>query len=105
MDKFKFVVYVPVAQAEQVRAAIGSTGAGQIGNYSFCSFSSIGIARYQPGEGSNPAIGAVGKYEAVNEERIEVTCYKNQLKEIIEKVRKAHPYEEVAYDVYPLHNI
>lgn len=98
----KIVVYVPEANADEVREAIGKAGGGKIGNYTFCSFSSKGTGRFLPQEGANPAIGEVGKLEQVIEERIEVTCARDLAAEVIAVIKKVHPYEEVALDVYPL---
>ncbi|MEK7185736.1 MAG: YqfO family protein [Patescibacteria group bacterium] len=98
----KIVVFVPLDFADKVRQAMGDAGAGRIGKYSHCTFSSIGFGRYKPLEGANPAIGEVGKLEKVEEERIETVCPKNKAKEVIEAIKKTHPYEEVALDIYPL---
>ncbi len=105
MKTFKLIVFVPTTHTDQVRIAMGEAGGGKIGNYTFCSFSSKGMGRFRPETGANPAIGQVGKYEQVEEERIEVLCTSENVKNIIEALKKAHPYEEVAYDVYPLENI
>lgn len=102
MEQVKIVIYTPLSHADTVRKALGEAGAGRIGNYDYCSFSSRGIGRFLPTEGANPAIGAVGQLEAVEEERIEVICPKDIAKDVIEKVRAVHPYEEMAYDVYQL---
>jgi len=98
----KIVVFVPLANADAVREAVGIVGAGKIGNYTFCSFSSRGVGRFKPGEGSHPAIGSVDKLESVEEERIEFVCDRDKVKEVIVEIKKVHPYEEVALDVYPL---
>ena len=103
--KVKLVVYVPIAAADRVRQAIGRAGAGQIGKYSLCSFSSRGQGRFLPLAGAKPAIGQVGQIEVVEEERIEVTCEEDLLTKVIKAMKDAHPYEEVAYDVYQLSNI
>ncbi len=100
--KYKLVVYVPVENADEVRAAIGSGGGGKIGNYTNCSFSSRGTGRFKPGEGANPHIGEVGKDESVEEERIEVTLDHQIVGNVIAAMKRAHPYDEVAYDLYPL---
>ena len=102
--KVKVVVYVPVQNADVVRDAMAAAGAGKIGNYSSCSFSVIGKGRFLPLDGANPTIGTVGKLEEVEEERIEITCEKETLTDILEAMKAAHPYEEVAYDVYDLAN-
>lgn len=101
----KIVVYVPEANADSLREAIGKSGAGKIGNYTFCSFSSKGTGRFLPGDGANPAIGEIGKLESVEEERIEVTCSRELAREVIAAIKSVHPYEEVALDVYPLEEI
>lgn len=100
----KIVVYVPNDHAEQVRLALGKAGAGYIGNYSHCSFSAEGIGRFLPEEGTNPYIGKKGELEAVAEVRIETVVPESLLKKALTAMIKAHPYEEVAYDVYPVEN-
>ena len=101
----KFVVFVPISHADAVRQALGEAGAGKIGNYDFCSFSSRGTGRFRGNEKANPVIGKMGKYEAVEEEKIEVIMPRKILKSVIEKVKSVHPYEEVAFDIYPLETI
>lgn len=98
----KIVVYVPEAHADAVRFAMGKVGAGKMGNYSFCSFSVKGTGRFKPGKGAHPTIGKVGKIEQVLEERIETICERSKLKKVISAIKKVHPYEEVALDIYPL---
>lgn len=101
----KIVVYVPTKNADALRKAIGDIGAGTIGNYSHCSFSSKGTGRFFPKEGANPTIGEVGKLESVEEERIEVTCLKEKMNEVVKTIKENHPYEEVALDIYPILNL
>ncbi|HVZ10852.1 MAG TPA: YqfO family protein [Candidatus Paceibacterota bacterium] len=101
----KIVVFVPESHADVVRGAMGKAGAGKIGNYTFCSFSSKGIGRFKPEDGAHPAIGEVGKLESVQEERIEVVCDRNLLKDVVAAIKKVHPYEEVALDIYPLEEV
>ena len=102
---YKIVVYVPTSHADLVRKIMGETGAGKIGNYTFCSFSIPGIGRFKPEAGANPTIGTVGEFEEVEEERIEVVCDAVVVKEVISAMKTMHPYEEVAYDVYALENL
>jgi hypothetical protein len=103
MDKLvKIVVFVPVSHADTVREAMGKAGAGRIGNYSYCSFTTKGIGRFLPEAGATPVIGNVGQLEQVEEERIEVTCKKKHLSQIITAIKAVHPYEEVVIDLYPL---
>ncbi len=98
----KLVVFVPLSHADVIRQALGEAGAGKIGNYDFCSFSSRGIGRYKGNENSNPAIGQKEVLESVEEERIEVLVPREILKDVIEKMKSVHPYEEIAFDIYPL---
>ena len=95
-------MFVPKTHTDIVRQAMGDAGAGIIGNYSHCSYSVDGVGRYKPMEGAKPFIGVVGKFEEVEEERIEYVCDKDKAKEVIAAMRKVHPYEEVAFDIYPL---
>ncbi len=101
----KIVVFVPESHTDKVRETMGKAGAGKIGNYSFCSFSSKGIGRFKPEQGADPHIGEIGKFEEVVEERIETICPREKLEEIIAAIKEVHPYDEVALDVYPLENI
>jgi hypothetical protein len=103
-ENVKIVVFVPETHTDAVREAMGKAGAGKIGNYSFCTFSSKGVGRYKPEAGAHPHIGEVGKFEEVIEERIETICPREKLQEVIQAIKDAHPYEEVALDVYSLEN-
>lgn len=104
-SNYKIVVFVPSSHADLVREAIGKAGAGKIGKYTFCSFTSKGIGRFKPEQGANPTVGEVGNYEEVEEERIEAVCEKDSVEKVIAAIKKVHPYEEVALDVYPLENL
>jgi hypothetical protein len=101
-DVVKLVVYVPETHGDIVRKALGEAGAGLVGDYKWCSFATKGIGRYIPLDTAHPTIGQIGKLEEVVEEKIETVCYKKDLQKIIKAVNAVHPYEEVAYDVYPL---
>lgn len=98
----KLVVFVPVSHADSVRMAILDAGAGHIGAYSHCSFSQPGTGTFQPQEGTNPFIGESGKLESVEEVRIETIVPKSRRSRVLQAMFKAHPYEEVAYDLYPV---
>ena len=98
----KIVVFVPEVKANAVREAMSRAGAGKIGNYTFCSFSTKGIGRFKPEKGANPSIGQIGRLESVEEEKIEAICERSKLNEVVDAIKKVHPYEEVALDVYPL---
>lgn len=101
-DMVKIVVMTPLSHSDAIRQAIGDEGGGTIGNYSHCSFSTRGIGRYKPLEGAKPMIGSVGEFVEVEEERIEFMCDRTVAKDVIEAIKKAHPYEEVAIDVFAL---
>jgi len=101
----KIVVFVPETHTNIVREAMGKAGAGKIGNYSYCTFSTKGMGRFKPENGANPHIGKVEKFEEVNEEKIETICPREKLEEVIKAIKEVHPYDEVALDVYPLENI
>jgi len=101
----KLVVFVPETHTDIVREAMDKAGAGKIGNYSYCTFSTKGIGRFKPEAGANPLIGEVGKLEEVAEERIETVCEREKLEVVLSAIRKVHPYEEVAFDIYPLETI
>ncbi len=103
--KVKLVVFVPETHTHVVRDAMGKVGAGKIGNYTYCTFSTKGIGRFMPEGGAHPHIGQVGKLEEVLEERIETVVERAKLQEVVEAIKKVHPYEEVAFDIYPLESI
>ncbi|KHF41867.1 Nif3-like dinuclear metal center hexameric protein [Halalkalibacter okhensis] len=100
----KMVVFVPETHALQVREAIGQAGAGHIGNYSHCTFNTIGKGMFQPEEGTNPFIGEKGRIEVVDEVKIESIIPSHLQNKVIRAMLKAHPYEEPAFDLYPLDN-
>lgn len=101
-SKYKLIFTVPLANADECRKAIGEAGAGKLGNYSSCSFSTRGIGRFKPEKSANPAIGEIGKLEEVEEERIECQVDAEMVDAVIATLKKVHPYEEIAYDLYPL---
>ena|SRR3989344_8191209 len=101
-DNVKIVTFVPESHADEVRKAMGDAGAGVIGKYDHCSFSSKGTGRFTPLIGAKPTFGEVGKQAEINEERIEVVCAKEKAKEVIAAIKKAHPYEKAALDIYSL---
>jgi dinuclear metal center YbgI/SA1388 family protein len=103
-EYIKIVVFVPKGYEEQVRSAMSNAGAGHIGNYSDCTFELFGTGTFRPLEGTNPFIGEKGQLEKVEEFRLETIVPKSKLQEVIQGMVAAHPYEEVAYDLYPLAN-
>lgn len=101
---YKIVVYVPKTHEDKVREALGKSGAGHIGNYSDCTFNTDGKGTFRPLEGTNPFIGELDKLEVVDEVKIETIVPQRILGGVISAMIKAHPYEEVAYDLYKLEN-
>ncbi len=99
---FKIVVFAPSTHAEQVEIAMSRAGGGRIGNYSECSFSVAGKGAFLPGDDANPFIGSAGKKEVVDELRLEMVADKHLVGNVIKNMLDAHPYEEPAFDVYPL---
>lgn len=100
----KLVTFVPLSHEEQVRSALFTAGAGHIGNYDSCSFEVTGEGSFRAGKGTDPFVGEPGILHHEKETRIE-TVFPWQLQQvIINALVKAHPYEEVAYDIYPLDN-
>ncbi|MDD3838947.1 MAG: Nif3-like dinuclear metal center hexameric protein [Clostridia bacterium] len=103
-EYFKLVVFVPEGYQDDVRSAITEQGAGWVGNYSGCTFQMSGMGTFIPMQGTSPFIGKQGKLEKVKEYRMETIVRKRDLYKVIDAMIKSHPYEEVAYDVYPLKN-
>ncbi len=99
---YHVIIYVPVSHADDIRKALEKSGAGSIGNYSGCSFSTRGIGRFRPLKNAHPAIGNIGNMEEVEEERIEVVVTKETLHEALKAVKTVHPYEEPAIHVLPM---
>ncbi len=100
--RVKISTTVPSENADQLRQALGEAGAGQVGEYSFCSFTVTGKGRFKPNENANPHIGEANKLEAVEEEQIEVVCDRAIAKQVIAALKSAHPYEEVIIEITPL---
>jgi len=99
---YKLVVFIPESHLEKVRGAICQAGAGKLGNYDYCTFTSKGTGTFRPLKGAKPYIGKIGKLKKVQEIRLETIVQKKDLRKVIAAMKKAHPYEEPAYDIYPL---
>jgi dinuclear metal center YbgI/SA1388 family protein len=100
----KIVTFVPAESAEGVAAAMADAGAGVIGNYDHCSFRVEGTGTFRGNASSSPAIGRKGKLEAAREVRLEMVAPQWRLERVVQAMRRAHPYEEVAFDILPLEN-
>lgn len=101
---YKLAVFVPEEALNRVRMAIGDAGAGALGHYSHCSFRSAGTGSFRPLQGANPHIGEVGNLEDVAEWRLEAVVTREKLEAVLAAMLEAHPYEEVAYDLYRMEN-
>lgn len=99
---FKLVVFVPQTHLDPVREAVCKNGAGWIGNYSDCTFSLRGQGTFLPLQGSQPFIGAPGELARVDECRLETIVPSHLLTAVLQAIKESHPYEEPAYDIYPL---
>lgn len=100
----KLVTFVPVDFASVVQDAVFNAGAGCIGNYDKCGFTSQGNGSFRASQNSKPFVGEIGKIHYENEVRFETIFPKHLKNKVISALIKEHPYEEVAYDIYPLQN-
>jgi hypothetical protein len=98
----KLVVFVPREALDSVREALFAAGAGRIGNYEHCSWYTEGTGTFLGGEGTSPTVGQAGREERVAELRLETVFPADRHDEVVEALRRAHPYEEPAFDVYEL---
>lgn len=102
---YKVVVFVPEQDLDRVSNALFAAGAGQIGQYTECSFRQAGIGTFFGSEATNPAVGQKGRREEVSEWRLEALCPEEAVEAVQKAIRHAHSYEEPAYDVYPLRSM
>lgn len=98
----KLVVFVPADALEGVRSALFAAGAGRIGEYERCSWYAEGTGTFLGGESASPAVGVAGREERVPELRLETVYPVGREREVVRALRGAHPYEEPAFDLYPL---
>lgn len=101
----KLVVFVPMDHLEDFRQAIFNAGAGHIGEYDQCSYGLDGTGTFRAGENAQPFVGEIGKLHEEKEVRFETIFPKQLQRKIIQAIHKNHPYEEPAYDIYPLENV
>lgn len=97
----KIVVFVPKMYAEQLIDALGAAGAGHIGNYDRCAWSTEGTGTFRPGQTAHPTVGEVGNVERVAETRVEMVLPAANHDQVVQAMRSVHPYEEPAFDVFP----
>lgn len=100
----KLSVFVPTTHIQEVQAAVFTAGAGHIGNYEDCGFTASGTGSFRPLLGAQPYLGTVGKLEQTEEVRFETIYPKHIETQVLRALITTHPYEEVAYDLYPLAN-
>jgi hypothetical protein len=98
----KLVVFVPREALDRVRDALFEAGAGRIGEYERCSWYTAGTGTFLGGEGTEPSIGEAGREERVAELRLETVYAVEREADVVAALRRAHPYEEPAFDLYPL---
>ncbi|MCY0966823.1 YqfO family protein [Parathalassolituus penaei] len=96
---YKLVFFVPESHLESVKTAVLATGAGQIGDYDSCCWQIKGMGQFRPLAAANPFIGSAGVLEQVDEYRVELVCADALIREAVQALVAAHPYEEPAWDV------
>ena len=101
--QFKIVTFLPREAEKQLRRAMAQAGAGRIGNYDFCSYNVDGYGTFRPSPAALPTIGTAGHLEKVHELRMEMVCPAAALSLVIGALLSSHPYEEPAFDIYPMH--
>ena len=102
---YKLVVYVPVDYAERVKCAMFSSGAGRIGKYDRCCWQVLGLGQFRPLEGSQPFSGEIGDICHEEEFRVELVCEDQYIKEVLSSMKRVHPYETPAFDVWRLADV
>jgi len=100
--RYKLVWFVPREALDPTREAVFAAGAGRIGDYERCSWYTAGTGTFLAGEGADPSIGRVGKEERVSELRVEAVVPADRAQAVVDALRAVHPYEEVAFELYPL---
>lgn len=101
----KLSFYVPESHLEEVKMALFAAGAGKIGNYDCCCWQTLGQGQFRALDGSNPFLGQRDEIETVAEYKVEMVCEEKLIKQVITELKRAHPYEEPAYDVTKLEEI
>jgi hypothetical protein len=101
-QRLKLVWFVPREALETTREAVFAAGAGRIGDYERCSWYTAGTGTFLAGEGADPSVGRVGREERVSELRVETVVPAERARAVVDALIAAHPYEEVAFELYPL---
>ncbi len=93
--------YVPIENVEEVKNALFSIGAGQLGHYDCCAWQTLGSGQFRPLQGANPSIGKIDAIENVQEYKVEMICDSKIIEKVVKTLKEVHPYEEVAYYLTP----
>ena len=99
---YKLCFFVPLAQAEVVKAAVFAAGAGRLGRYDRCSWETLGTGQFRPLAGSHPCIGAAGQVTRAEELKVEMVCEEGCLHDVLQALLAAHPYEVPAFEYWPV---
>jgi len=102
---YKLVFYVPESHLDTVKQAVFNAGAGQIGQYDHCCWQVLGEGQFRPLKGSSPFLGETAKLEVVEEYRVELVCSDELIQDAVQALKKSHPYEKPAYDVWQLSDL
>ncbi|WP_370298239.1 NGG1p interacting factor NIF3 [Pontibacterium sp.] len=102
---YKLSFFVPEENRDAVKQALFDIGVGRIGNYDSCCWQTLGTGQFRPLAGSDPHIGAQGEVEMLPEWKVEMVCDDDLIHQAVATLKQAHPYEEVAYDVWQLADI
>lgn len=102
--EYKLAVYVPASHVDALKEAMAEAGAGRIGNYTHCFWQVLGTGQFRAEQGASPYLGEVGQVERVEEFRVEGVVHQTRLAAVLAAMCRAHPYEEIAYDLLPLVN-
>ena len=99
---YKLCFYVPENVADMVKTAVFEAGAGKMGDYDSCCWQTLGTGQFRPLDNSQPYIGQKGQFETITELKVELVCDDQYIKAAVAALKKAHPYEEPAFDVWKL---
>jgi hypothetical protein len=102
---YKMCYFVPETHVEATKQAMFEAGAGRIGDYDSCAWQCLGKGQFRPLDGSDPFLGKKGEVEAVDEYKVELVCEDNLVRDALAALKRAHPYEEPAYEIYRLEDI
>ncbi|MDY6841424.1 MAG: YqfO family protein [Pseudomonadota bacterium] len=102
---YKMCYFVPETHVEQTRQALFDAGAGRIGDYDCCAWQCLGRGQFRPLEGSDPFLGKAGEIKTVDEYKVELVCADELIRDALAALKRTHPYEEPAYEVYRMEEL